>query len=339
MDRRELSPTIFETNLFYLFIALALLFIGSYFQNRDIYSGLVVTEYLIILLPTLVYLKVRKYSLKKVLRLNRLSLKQILLIPLITLFAYPVGAFLNYIMIIIISFFGSVKPSPVPIPNTGSEFLLGIIIIAVSAGICEEILFRGTLLRGFEKLGPAKSIILTAILFGMWHMYFTSFLGTFLLGLLIGYIVYRTNSLYCGMFAHFINNSAAVLLGFAAQYILDRVQTKGIDDINAQLDINSYYSELLNGPSMQLVGIIVGWGFIILFCSAVITGLIIGLNKTTAGKAERQEGTAISSKPKHLLWLLPGVGLIGFIYYAEALHLMGVQYHTVDTILKFIGLK
>jgi len=292
------------------------------------------------MIPPLAFLIVKKYDLKKVLRLNKASFMNYFIIFWIMVFAIPAVNSLNQLYLLLLKYlFGNVRTTAVPVASDAASLLLNILVIGGAAGICEEILFRGTLLRGFEKLGPAKSIILTAILFGMWHMYFTSFLGTFLLGLLIGYIVYRTNSLYCGMFAHFINNSAAVLLGFAAQYILDRVQTKGIDDINAQLDINSYYSELLNGPSMQLVGIIVGWGFIILFCSAVITGLIIGLNKTTAGKAERQEGTAISSKPKHLLWLLPGVGLIGFIYYAEALHLMGVQYHTVDTILKFIGLK
>jgi len=214
MDRRELSPTIFETNLFYLFIALALLFIGSYFQNRDIYSGLVVTEYLIILLPTLVYLKVRKYSLKKVLRLNRLSLKQILLIPLITLFAYPVGAFLNYIMIIIISFFGSVKPSPVPIPNTGSEFLLGIIIIAVSAGICEEVMFRGLVMKSYEGLGIKRGIIISGILFGFFHFNIQNLLGPAFLGILFGYIVFKTDSIFAGIIAHTTNNALALTLAF-----------------------------------------------------------------------------------------------------------------------------
>jgi membrane protease YdiL (CAAX protease family) len=71
--------------------------------------------------------------------------------------------------------------------------------------VCEEILFRGAIQRGFEKLGAIKSIILTAFLFGLMHQDFQKLLGTFLLGCIIGFIVYRSDSIIGGMFAHFTN--------------------------------------------------------------------------------------------------------------------------------------
>ncbi|MCW7999064.1 hypothetical protein CFK35_14275 [Clostridium sp. cpc1] len=99
MDNKRKNPSILETNIFYFVLGILLIFLGGFAQSREIYSGLLITQYLIILLPTILYLRIRGYSLKNTLRLNKISMKQIVLIPLIVIFAYPVGAFLNYIFI------------------------------------------------------------------------------------------------------------------------------------------------------------------------------------------------------------------------------------------------
>ncbi len=87
MERKHMNPSIFETNIFYLIIGVLLLFLGGLVQSKEIYLGLIITEYLIILLPTITYLKARGYSLKKVLKLNKISAKEVALIFLIVIFS------------------------------------------------------------------------------------------------------------------------------------------------------------------------------------------------------------------------------------------------------------
>ncbi|MTI69759.1 MAG: CPBP family intramembrane metalloprotease [Firmicutes bacterium] len=214
MDGKKKSPSVFEINLFYLVIAILFIFIGAYVQKKDIYSGLVITEYVLILLPTILYLKVRGYSLKRVLKLNKLSLKQVLLIPLIVLLSYPIGAFLNAIMALILSTFGELIPPPLPTPTSGGSFFIGLLIIALSPGICEEVMFRGMLMKAYDRKGIKNSIIFSAILFGVFHFNIQNLLGPIFLGLLFGYIVYKTNSIYSSILAHTTNNAIAWTLTY-----------------------------------------------------------------------------------------------------------------------------
>lgn len=213
MVRREISPSILEANFFYFFIGLLLLTLGSLVQSREIYTGLVITEYLIIFLPTICYLKIRQYDIKKILRLNKLSLKQAILIPFIVLFFYPTGVFLNYIVITILSAFSKVSANPVPIPQNNMELVISLLVISLSAGICEEIMFRGFIMKSYESLGMKKAIIISGLLFGLFHLSIQNLVGPAFLGVLFGYIVYKTNSIYSSIIAHATNNTIALVLG------------------------------------------------------------------------------------------------------------------------------
>ena len=84
-------------NIIYLITAVLLLTVGYYVQSKDIKSGLIITEYVLVLLPPLIYIKVKGDSFKKVLRLNKLKVKYILMTMGITVLIYPVALFFNLI--------------------------------------------------------------------------------------------------------------------------------------------------------------------------------------------------------------------------------------------------
>lgn len=229
MEKKYMNPSIFETNIFYLIIGVSLLLLGSLVQSKEIYSGLIVTEYLIILLPTITYLKARGYSLKKVLKLNRISAKEVALIFLIVIFSYPVGVFLNYLMILLLSNFTELKPTPIPIPQNTGEYLLGLLVISLSPGICEEVLFRGMVMSSYDKLGKKKAIIISAILFGMFHFNLQNLVGPIFLGIIFGLIVYKTNSLFSTMIAHGVNNAIATTIAYLAMSNMNNLSIESQD--------------------------------------------------------------------------------------------------------------
>src|SRR5690606_32129033 len=103
-------------------------------------------------------------------------------------------------------------------------------VIAIAPGICEEVMFRGTISKAYESLGYRKSIIITAILFGIFHFNIMNLVGPIFLGIILGILVYKTNSLYASIIGHAINNGIALSIGFLVTKFaaIEDVSTEGM---------------------------------------------------------------------------------------------------------------
>ena len=90
----------------------------------------------------------------------------------------------------------------------------GILAIAVVAPIAEEIIFRGMVLKGFLKhYSVRKSIILSALLFGIAHMNPWQFVTAFTAGIIFGWWYVRTDSIIVTIFGHALNNGMIFIIG------------------------------------------------------------------------------------------------------------------------------
>jgi sodium transport system permease protein len=86
-------------------------------------------------------------------------------------------------------------------------------LVAVLPGLCEEMLCRGFLLSSFKgRLGGMGAVIFTAVCFGLLHLDPYRLISTMFLGLLLGFIVLRTGSIYPAMLAHAANNALSFLV-------------------------------------------------------------------------------------------------------------------------------
>lgn len=87
-----------------------------------------------------------------------------------------------------------------------------LISVSVFAPLFEEWLCRGLVLRGLlQKTHPASAILVSAAFFAILHMNPWQALPAFLLGILFGYVYYRTGSLKLTMLMHCVNNTMAVI--------------------------------------------------------------------------------------------------------------------------------
>lgn len=199
--------------MIYFVLALLLLFyLGSYLQARDLGSGLLMTQVLIILLPVLLILKFFKLPVKETLRLRAPKVKEVMLVPFIAISATILVALATQLI-------NTIYPFPEEyLKNLSKLFELdmpmwrSILIIAIAPGVCEELLFRGLMPRFFEKYGIKVNIVLTALLFAAFHLDPFRFLPVFLLGMLLGYLTLRSGSIFNSMISHAINNSLALLM-------------------------------------------------------------------------------------------------------------------------------
>lgn len=94
--------------------------------------------------------------------------------------------------------------------------VIGIISIVIGAPFMEELMFRGAIEGHFLRQGksPLFSIVISGLLFGLYHMNPAQIPFAFLLGCLLGWLYYRTGSLWPGILCHAVNNSLAVILSF-----------------------------------------------------------------------------------------------------------------------------
>lgn len=93
------------------------------------------------------------------------------------------------------------------------NMILTLFHIGLVPAVCEEVLYRGYALRAFEKSwGIWASIIITGVLFGLYHLQLTNLLPLAFIGILLAFVTYVSQSIYPAMLAHLINNGGSVLL-------------------------------------------------------------------------------------------------------------------------------
>lgn len=229
--------TLTGVNIIYMVGMILLITVGAFVQTRNFNSGILITEFVLIALPTLVYVLFKKGSIKLELRLNKLGFMNALLVTSIFVCGYPIAVFAGILGNLFVSFFGKLIQSPIPFAENFSEYFVLLMIVAGSAGICEELLFRGLLMRGYEKLGKWPSILFTAVLFSMLHINIQNVLGPLVLGVLLGYVVYTTNSIFAGMIGHFVNNAISVSISYVLLKLMPFAKDAAVQDMPQALMI------------------------------------------------------------------------------------------------------
>jgi membrane protease YdiL (CAAX protease family) len=96
------------------------------------------------------------------------------------------------------------------------ELMLNLVMIALIPALGEELLFRGIIQRIFTDWSKNvhAGIWISAALFSAMHMQFYGFIPRLLLGVLLGYMLVWSGSLWLPILAHFFNNASAVIAIF-----------------------------------------------------------------------------------------------------------------------------
>ena len=103
--------------------------------------------------------------------------------------------------------------------------------------VCEEWFFRGMLLRSLLKWNSVwKSILISALVFGSFHVLSNSvialdrLLPSTLIGVMLGYLAFKSDSILPGVFLHSLNNGIVVFLAYFQPALMDYPWFPGEDD-------------------------------------------------------------------------------------------------------------
>ncbi|MFA6923161.1 MAG: CPBP family intramembrane glutamic endopeptidase [Bacteroidales bacterium] len=117
--------------------------------------------------------------------------------------------------------------------NNKKDFFVNILMVAIIPALGEEFIFRGILQKLLIEATKRKhlSIIIASFVFGFFHFQFFTFLPRFLMGVLFGYLLLWSKSLWLPICCHFVNNASAVIFSFLSNkgYL-----PSDIDDVGKQ---------------------------------------------------------------------------------------------------------
>ena len=89
----------------------------------------------------------------------------------------------------------------------------GYLALGILAPLAEEMVFRGAILRTLLNYFNGRMywvpIIVSALLFGLVHGNMAQLLNAFFIGILLGWMYYRTESIVPGIVLHWVNNTVA----------------------------------------------------------------------------------------------------------------------------------
>ncbi|MGN1195673.1 MAG: lysostaphin resistance A-like protein [Acutalibacteraceae bacterium] len=122
-------------------------------------------------------------------------------------------------IVLFMSFFGVELTSPEMLrPDGAVGFILSVIKVAVTAAVAEEISLRGCVMQNLRRYGDSFAIVMSAVTFGIMHMNMVQAPFAIIVGLILGYITVKTESIWPAIIVHSLNNLFSTVVSYLADW-------------------------------------------------------------------------------------------------------------------------
>jgi len=168
---------------------------------------------IIFLIAPIFYVKIREYNARELFRLNIPPVDVLLL-------SVPLGLSLGVLTDEIDRIIQIFLPTPELFlkyleslkAETSVDWILLIFGVVIIASISEEILFRGFLQVSLERKGDiTRAVILSSVTWTLIHVNPYWAIQIFITGVIMGFLAWRTNSVFPSMILHATNNFISLL--------------------------------------------------------------------------------------------------------------------------------
>ncbi len=176
-----------------------------------------ISQFVSVLAIPLIILNAAKCNISSTLRLNkRIDAIQMALLVLICIGTFFAAQFINQFAIDgMISVLGEpAQITSVPTTSNVPQLIFEIVITAILPAVCEEIFFRGLVMRAFERTSPVVAVLASSLIFAIMHANLQQLIYAFLFGLILGTVAIISDSLFASMTVHFTLNLASALLTY-----------------------------------------------------------------------------------------------------------------------------
>lgn len=162
---------------------------------------------LVIIYVLILFLKKKKVTLSSI-RLKKVHIKYILLGILMGITVHMITMFFGRIQYYLLTgeWLTAEKIVSTLMESNENISFYSIMMIGFSVAISEEILFRGILLKQYQRMNIKSAIILSALIFSIYHMTVGNLVFAFVMGISFALLTIYTGSIVPAIFYHFVVN-------------------------------------------------------------------------------------------------------------------------------------
>lgn len=187
---------------------------GSYlstllYEKTNNYILVLLLSQFVLILPTLIYLLIKKVNVGKLIRFHKIRLSNLVLL---ILFSYLILPLMNLINAISMMYVQNDTAAIISDIANNNSFYLTLFMVAFVPAVFEEAVYRGVFYNEYRNVNRLKGIILSGFLFGIMHGNINQFSYAFVMGIVFAFLIEATNSILSSMVVHFIINGTSVVL-------------------------------------------------------------------------------------------------------------------------------
>ncbi|MFE4708580.1 CPBP family intramembrane glutamic endopeptidase [Peribacillus simplex] len=264
-----MDTNIKQTHRFILYITILIMIIFPFAQlilqelflqiNKQLFFFL---SKLVIIYVLFLFLKKKKITLSSI-RLKKVHIKYILLGILMGIIVHMITMFFGRIQYYLLTgeWLTAEKIVNTLMESSKNISFYSIIMIGFSVAISEEILFRGILLKQYQRMNIKSAIILSALIFSIYHMTVGNLVFACVIGISFALLTIYTGSIVPAIFFHFlVNEIMRIIMHFPEK-------------------VTETYFKVMVSPITTITGLI--------FFLSILTFLFIKIRKNNQFQSEK----------------------------------------------------
>lgn len=221
-------------------ISISISFVLSFLYARtnfelDMIPNILLSEAMLIV-PTFFMLLFSKDKVKDVLSIRKIKWTTFFGVVAFTMASSPLVTLVNLLSQLIVEN---------TVTTNSTQFLsmhplLLIFFVGILAPVCEEVVFRGAIFRGLKKDGNIfKAILASGLLFGLLHMNINQASYAFVIGILLGFLVEATGSIFSSILFHvLVNTSNAIMMIFTSSMMSEELMATAQETVDTATLLN-----------------------------------------------------------------------------------------------------
>ena len=215
MNSKKVNWFFLTTILLHIFIVV-LMVVFRYVFTMGIITNFIVSS-AIIVVPAFTVLGLSGDGWRETIGFHRIKWSTAAMIVLFTFLTMPLTTLINaFSMFFVENTVAEMSGQVLEIP-----FLVSFFFVGISAPVCEEIVFRGIVYKGYRRSGTVvQAAVFSALLFALGHMNFNQAAYAFVIGVMLVLLVEVTGSIWASIIYHVIFNGYSVCLMYLADHLM-----------------------------------------------------------------------------------------------------------------------
>ncbi len=220
---QSMIPSRLLTNIFLLIGIAILVFSGRIVEGTLAQYLIASIAEILLALIAVGFVKINKLSIKHTMRLYWPGWEPILLCVIAAPGLWMMGVALNVITSFVL---GYTTPAPPQMFPSNLWEGLGLAFTAVIvAPICEELMFRGYVQRAYDRGKPLMGVLVGGFIFAIYHMQFQGLFALLPVAFALGFVAWRTESIFPGMALHAAYNMIAAIILMTSTFLPYQIVT------------------------------------------------------------------------------------------------------------------